>query len=71
MYFADQDPTSGRLHALKLVPLQIKNFRLSMPSRRDIEWIRQTLDEDCRQFGTRVIFDPERQLAFIGQWTTT
>jgi poly-gamma-glutamate capsule biosynthesis protein CapA/YwtB (metallophosphatase superfamily) len=71
MYFADLDPTSGNLYALKLVPLQIKNFRLSIPSRRDIEWIRQTLDEGCQQFGTRVIFDSERQLAFIGQWTTT
>jgi poly-gamma-glutamate capsule biosynthesis protein CapA/YwtB (metallophosphatase superfamily) len=71
MYFADLDPTSGSLHALKLVPLQIKNFRLSIPSRRDIEWIRHALDEECQQFGTRVIFDSERQLGFIGQWTTT
>jgi len=71
MYFADLDPTSGNLNALKLVPLQIKNFRLSIPSRRDIEWIRQTLDGECQQFGTRIIFDSERQLAFIGQWTTT
>ena len=37
MYFADLDPTNGSLHALKLVPLQIKNFRLSIPSWRDIE----------------------------------
>ena len=61
MYFADLDPTSGSLHTLKLIPLQIKNFRLSIPSRRDIEWMRQTLDGECQQFGTRVIFDSERQ----------
>ena len=66
MYFADLDPTSGSLHALKLVPLQIKNFRLSIPSWRDIEWIQQTLDGRCQQFGTRVIFDSERQLVVIG-----
>jgi poly-gamma-glutamate synthesis protein (capsule biosynthesis protein) len=71
MYFADLDPTSGSLHALKLVPLQIKNFRLSIPSRQDVEWIRQTLDGECQQFGTRVTFDPERQLALIGQRATT
>jgi poly-gamma-glutamate synthesis protein (capsule biosynthesis protein) len=71
MYFADLDPTSGSLHALKLVPLQIKNFRLSIPSRRDIEWMRQTLDGECQQFGTRVIFDSERQLACIGQGAST
>jgi poly-gamma-glutamate capsule biosynthesis protein CapA/YwtB (metallophosphatase superfamily) len=67
MYFADLDPASGRLDALRLVPLQIKNFRLSIPSRRDVEWIQQILDRECRQFGTRVILDPEQQLALIGE----
>ncbi|MEH2502344.1 poly-gamma-glutamate capsule biosynthesis protein CapA/YwtB (metallophosphatase superfamily) [Bradyrhizobium sp. AZCC 1578] len=66
MYFADLDPTSGSLHALKLVPLQIKNFRLSIPARQDIEWIQQTLDERCQKFGTRVIPDSEQQLVVIG-----
>ena len=66
MYFADLDPTSGSLHALKLVPLQIKNFRLSIPSWRDIEWIQQTLDGECQQFGTRVVLDSERQLVVSG-----
>jgi poly-gamma-glutamate synthesis protein (capsule biosynthesis protein) len=66
MYFADLDPASGSLHALKLVPLQIKNFRLSNPSWRDIEWIQQTLDGECQPFGTRVILDAERQLVVIG-----
>jgi poly-gamma-glutamate capsule biosynthesis protein CapA/YwtB (metallophosphatase superfamily) len=66
MYFADLDPASGSLHALKLVPLQIKNFRLSNPSWRDIKWIQQTLDGECQQFGTRVILDSERQLVVIG-----
>lgn len=62
MYFADLDPASGCLHALKLVPLQIKNFRLSIPPWPDIEWIQQTVDRECQKFGTRVIFDAERQL---------
>ncbi|WJR75914.1 CapA family protein [Bradyrhizobium sp. NP1] len=66
MYFADLDPASGSLHALRLVPLQIKNFRLSNPSWRDIEWIQQTLDGECQQFGTRVIVESERQLVVIG-----
>jgi poly-gamma-glutamate synthesis protein (capsule biosynthesis protein) len=66
MYFADLDPTSGSLHALKLVPLQIKNFRLSIPLGRDIEWIQRTLDGECKRFGTRVIFDSERQLVVMG-----
>ena len=71
MYFADLNLKSGSLHALKLVPFQIKNFRLSIPSRRDIEWVQQTLDRECQQFGTRVFFDSELQLAVIRQRATT
>src|SRR6266702_327149 len=37
----------------------------------DYEWIRNTLDGECQQFGTRVIFDAERQLAIVGQRATT
>ena len=62
MYFADLDPTAGRLQALNLVPLQIRNFRLSMPTQRDIEWIRETLDRECHPFGTRLAQRSEGQL---------
>jgi poly-gamma-glutamate capsule biosynthesis protein CapA/YwtB (metallophosphatase superfamily) len=71
MYFADLDRASGSLQALKLVPLQIKNFRLSNPSWRDIEWIQQKLDGECQQFGTRVILDSERKLVVIGPGVRT
>jgi poly-gamma-glutamate capsule biosynthesis protein CapA/YwtB (metallophosphatase superfamily) len=62
MYFIDLDPTGGSLQALKLVPLQIKNFRLSIPLQRDIRWIQLTLDRECRRFGTKVLLEPEGQL---------
>jgi poly-gamma-glutamate capsule biosynthesis protein CapA/YwtB (metallophosphatase superfamily) len=63
MYFADLQPANGSLQALKLVPLQIKNFRLSYPSRQSLEWVQQTLDRECQRFGTRVTRDSDRQLA--------
>jgi len=62
MYFADLEPTDGSLRALSLVPLQIKNFRLSYPSRQDMEWVQQTLDRQCQRFKTRVMLDSDRQL---------
>jgi poly-gamma-glutamate synthesis protein (capsule biosynthesis protein) len=62
MYFADLDRTDGRLQALNLVSLQIRNFRLSMPTQRDIEWIRETLDRECQPFGTRLAQGCEGQL---------
>ena len=55
MYFVDLDPTRGHLQALKLLPLQIRNFRLSIPSQRDIEWMQGTLDRESRRFGTGVM----------------
>jgi poly-gamma-glutamate synthesis protein (capsule biosynthesis protein) len=67
MYFADLDATDGCLHALTLIPLQIRNFRLSIPERRDVDWIRQTLDRECRKFETRLILGSEGQLAVAGR----
>lgn len=67
MYFVDLDPTGGSLQALKLVPLQIESFHLSIPSRRDVEWIQGTLDRECRPFGTRDTREPEGQLVVAGQ----
>ncbi|WP_456780711.1 MULTISPECIES: CapA family protein [unclassified Bradyrhizobium] len=66
MYLADLDATDGCLHALNLIPLQIRNFRLSIPARRDIEWIQRTLDRECRKFETRLILGSEGQLAVAG-----
>jgi poly-gamma-glutamate capsule biosynthesis protein CapA/YwtB (metallophosphatase superfamily) len=62
MYFADLEPTGGSLRALNLIPLQIKNFRLSYPSRQDMEWVQQTLDRQCQRFKTRAMLDSDRQL---------
>jgi poly-gamma-glutamate synthesis protein (capsule biosynthesis protein) len=62
MYFADLDPTDGDLRALRLIPLQIKNFRLTVPEQRDVEWIEQTLDRECRRFGTMVMLQPDGTL---------
>ncbi len=61
MYFVDLDPKSGDLVALTLVPLQIRNFRLTIPSREDIAWIQSTLDRECQEFGTKVRLDSEGQ----------
>ena len=65
MYFPDLDSENGNLAALKLVLLQIKKFRLCIPSRSDIEWIRRTLDRQCQRFGTRIVLEAEGRLAVV------
>jgi poly-gamma-glutamate synthesis protein (capsule biosynthesis protein) len=65
MYFVDLDPASGSLLALRLVPLQMRKFHLTHPSREDVVWIQGTLDRECRQFGTGVRFDSEGQFLVV------
>jgi poly-gamma-glutamate capsule biosynthesis protein CapA/YwtB (metallophosphatase superfamily) len=55
MYLADLDPASRDLAALEIVPLQIRQFRLTRPSARDIGWVQRTLDRECQRFSARVI----------------
>jgi poly-gamma-glutamate synthesis protein (capsule biosynthesis protein) len=54
MYFADIDAESGMLVAAELVPLQMKRFRLVLPSASDAAWIAQRLHRESSRFGTRV-----------------
>ncbi|HXW40400.1 MAG TPA: CapA family protein [Xanthobacteraceae bacterium] len=61
MYFADIDQ-AGALVALDLVPLQIRNFRLTRPATDDVGWLQQTLNRECRQFGVRVALRPDGRL---------
>ena len=61
MYFADIEPASRDLAAVEIVPLQIRNFSLVRPSGPDIDWVRQTLERESREFGTSVaVISPGR-----------
>jgi poly-gamma-glutamate synthesis protein (capsule biosynthesis protein) len=63
MYFADIDPASGELAAAEIVPLQIKQFRLTHPSADDIGWVRETLARESRHFGTAIAMAAPGRLA--------
>lgn len=54
MYYVSMDPSSGNLVSMRMSPLQIKNFRLNRVSRTDALWLRNTLNRECKKFGTRV-----------------
>jgi len=53
MYFVRIDPALGSLAGLRLVPMQMKKFRLNRASRADAEWLRDTLSREGERFGTR------------------
>jgi poly-gamma-glutamate capsule biosynthesis protein CapA/YwtB (metallophosphatase superfamily) len=55
IYFVSISPATAECVALDMVPLRIKRFQLRRPTSSDIEWVRATIDRECRQFGARVI----------------
>jgi poly-gamma-glutamate synthesis protein (capsule biosynthesis protein) len=54
MYFVTVRSGSGELERLEMTPLRIKNFRLQWAAADEAEWLRATLDRECRQFGAAV-----------------
>lgn len=55
MYFVSINPATGECVALAMVPLQVRRFQLTEPARSDFEWVRATLDRECRKLGARVV----------------
>jgi poly-gamma-glutamate synthesis protein (capsule biosynthesis protein) len=53
MYLPTLSASNGRLVELRLIPFQIRNFRLNRPSRADAAWLRDTIDREGRKFGIR------------------
>jgi poly-gamma-glutamate synthesis protein (capsule biosynthesis protein) len=67
MYFAGIDASTANVVSLEIVPLQIRNFQLVRPSRRDVVWLQQTLDRESRRFGPTVVLDETGRLVLSGK----
>lgn len=61
-YFPAVSAASGALHALRMTPFQIRNFRLVRASATDMAWLAHTLSREGERFGTRVVEDGETGL---------
>ncbi|MBE9486617.1 MAG: CapA family protein [Desulfuromonadales bacterium] len=55
MYFVSSDPQTGRLLELRMVPTRLKQFRLQRASRKETDWLVETLNREGKQLGTRVV----------------
>lgn len=62
MYLPSLETGSGRLLRLELVPLQVRNFRLTHPSATDRSWLQQRLEREYRRFGRGI---REREGTFV------
>jgi poly-gamma-glutamate synthesis protein (capsule biosynthesis protein) len=55
MYFADLDPETGALVALRMTPLQLCGLRLRAATKADTAWLQARLDRECARFGAGVV----------------
>lgn len=54
LYFASIDRPSGQLAELRMTPMRTRRMRLEHVPRDDAEWLRTTLEQASRRFGTAV-----------------
>jgi poly-gamma-glutamate capsule biosynthesis protein CapA/YwtB (metallophosphatase superfamily) len=54
MYLLSMEATSGELIELRMIPTQIKRFRIHRASQRDSMWLRDRLDRECQKLGTHL-----------------
>jgi poly-gamma-glutamate synthesis protein (capsule biosynthesis protein) len=62
MYFADVDPTAHRFLALRMVPTQIRRFRVNRASEIDSKWLEDLLNREGKRFGARITRSAENIL---------
>ncbi|MGD8442894.1 MAG: CapA family protein [Desulfobacterales bacterium] len=62
MYFAALDPLTGKLVELKLVPTQIRQFKIHRASKVDTLWLKDTLNREGAKFGTWVKLSEDNHL---------
>jgi poly-gamma-glutamate capsule biosynthesis protein CapA/YwtB (metallophosphatase superfamily) len=62
MYFPEFDTNSGKLKSLKMIPMEMKNFRLNRAKNKDVKWLYNTLNRECKKLGTTVRLEKDNSL---------
>jgi hypothetical protein len=66
MYFPEFDINSGQLKSLKMIPMEMKNFRLNRAENLDVKWLYNTLNRECKKLGTTIRL--EKDNSFWLKW---
>jgi poly-gamma-glutamate synthesis protein (capsule biosynthesis protein) len=59
MHFPVLDAASGRLSSLHMTPMQIKKLQARRASRRDAQWLKDTINRESARFGVQVEYEDE------------
>jgi len=62
LYLASVTAGTGTLAALHMVPMQARNMRLRHASTADSQWMRTTLEQASRRFGSQIRHRPDGTL---------
>jgi poly-gamma-glutamate synthesis protein (capsule biosynthesis protein) len=65
MYTVHIDPASGNLISIRMVPFQIRQFRLNRAERVDAVWLTNILNREGKKFGTGVEINDDGTLRLI------
>jgi poly-gamma-glutamate synthesis protein (capsule biosynthesis protein) len=58
LYFASVRPETGKLAALRMVPVQARKMRLRRAGPADAGWLAMVLEQVSRPFGSRIAVEP-------------
>ncbi len=67
MYFVELDPSNGKLISARLVPMQMRRFRLERASAADAKWLCDLLNKLGAKFNTRVKLQSDNSLVL--EWS--
>src|SRR5213595_2346832 len=62
MYLVELDPSNGKLISARLVPMQMRRFRLERASAADAKWLCNLLNELGKRFGTTLRLEEDNSL---------
>jgi len=62
MYFPSVEPSTGKLVQLKMMPTQIRHLRINSADKNDALWLKDMLNREGRELGTRVRLNPDNSL---------
>jgi poly-gamma-glutamate capsule biosynthesis protein CapA/YwtB (metallophosphatase superfamily) len=54
MYFPAVEPLTGRLRALRMVPMRVRRMKLNRASSSEAEWLKESVSRASADFGCRV-----------------
>jgi poly-gamma-glutamate synthesis protein (capsule biosynthesis protein) len=62
MYLATMTPGAAKLERFRIIPFQIKRFRLQRASAKDARWLKELLNRELRSFETHVELNEDHSL---------